>query len=286
MSNILFSWINRCDSGTLSGGSWLAGLPLANLQNRQVQKVARSADDATTSTQFVIDLGSARAIGVLALAAHNISAVGLVRISGHSLNSWTAPTYTSGWLAAWPDNISLRSLLEWEDNEFWLANYSQELLTGYRAPFLHILPAANVLRYWKVEIDDTANPDTFVQIGRLFLGPAWQPDVNYIYGAELVYEDPTPVETSLSGAEFFDERPRARVFRCTLGGLDEAEAYSGVMEMQRAAGISGEVLQVPDPADLTYTPMRAFIGRLRRLAPVAHTQITQLTATVEIKESI
>lgn len=286
MSNILFSWINRCDSGTLSGGSWVSTLPLNNLKNRQVQRVARSTDDATSSTQFVIDLLSARAIGVLALAAHNISATGLVRVMGHTSNSWASPTYTSGWLPAWPENIALRSLLEWEDNEFWLANYSQELLTGYRAPFLHVLPVANVLRYWRVEIDDTANPDAYVQIGRLFLGPAWQPDVNYVYGAELVYEDMTPVETSLSGAEYFDPRPRARVFKCTLGGLDQAEAYSAVMEMQRTAGISGEVLQVPDPEDATYAPMRAFVGRMRRLSPVAHKEISQLTATVEIKESI
>ena len=36
MSNILLAYQNRTDEGVLSGGSWLASLPLVNLQNRLV----------------------------------------------------------------------------------------------------------------------------------------------------------------------------------------------------------------------------------------------------------
>lgn len=286
MGNILFSWVNRSDAATLSSGSWVSTLPITNLQNRQIQKVARTTNAATSSTKIRVDLGSSRGIGVLALVAHSISATGLVRVGAYTSNLYISATYLTDWVQAWPDGLALNDTLEWEDDEFWLLSVSQEQLAGYRAMFFHVPPTPQVSRYWQIEIDDQTNPDGYVQIGRLFMGPAWQPALNYGYGAELGYEDPTPIETSLSGAEYFDERPRARVFRATLGGLDESEAYSGVVEMQRAVGTSGEVLLVPDPDDTEYAPLRAFLGRLRRLAPVTHSNLAYQTATIEIKESL
>jgi hypothetical protein len=286
MANILLSWLNRADLGTLSGGSWVSSLPLDNLKDRQVQRVARTTDDALASTKFIIDLNTIRGIGVIALAAHNISSAGQVRITGNDTAVFSSPIYDSGWFPAWPDGVVLDALIEWEEDKFWAASFGSDDLAGYRAPVVHVPADPQYLQHWQVEIDDATNSDTYIQIGRLFMGPTWVAEVNYSYGAELVYEDPTPVETSLSGAEYFDERPRARVFRFTLAGMSDAEAYSGAMEMQRVAGISGDVLVVPDIDDETYGPMRNFIGRMRRLGPVTHSNIARHTTTFELKENI
>lgn len=424
MANITLAWNNRADGGTLSGGSWSSLLPLANLQNRQVQKVSRSNNVTTASTQFVIDLGQARTIGVFALVVHNISVTGEVRIIGSddasaftnlltfpsefenavwtkatttvTVNATTAPDgtttadlltatgansgvyqsvtigpstaymasvwlrastptsiqivtiqlpsstvttttcnvttnwqkfsisgttqstttsmqfyvggnstfttgeavfawgadvvtgsgaiYDSGWNNVWPSGMVPTSLLDWEDDNFWLGTLSQNARAGYQSPYIHILSAQQSLRYWRVEISDTSNTDGYVQIGRLFMASTWVPSVNYSYGAGLGYQDPTQVDVSLSGAEFFDTRSRFRVFDFDLEYIQGTEAYGYALELQRIAGTSGEVLVVPDVDDSTNLPARAFVGRLSQLGPVKQPQPQAYSCSFSIKE--
>lgn len=284
MANIFLAWQNRTDEGTLSGGSWQVTLPLVNLQNRQVQKVARSASAATSSTQLVIDLGQARTIGVLALVVHNISVLGTVRVTASDTAGFTTTYYDSGAVLVWPTGIIAQALLEWEDDNFWLGTLSATARAGYQSPYIHVLPTAQNLRYWKVEVVDTTNADGYVQIGRLFMAAGWTPSVNYAYGAGLGYTDPTPVDVSLSGAEFFDVRSKFRTFSFSLQYVLASEAYSYALELQRLAGSSGEVLLVPDKSDTANAPYRSFVGRLVQLGPVTQPQPSAYSVDFQIKE--
>lgn len=286
MANILLAWRNRIDDATLTGGSWQATLPLANLKSRQIQKVARSVNDSTGSTLFVADLTQGRSVGVLALAGHNISAVGRVRVMGHTADSWGSPTYDSGWIDAWAPGIVPIELQAWELDEFWIGSLTAEFRNSYRSPFIHVLPAEQYLRYWRVEIDDTTNAANYVQIGRVFLGQAWRPTVNYDYGAELGFEDPSVIDTSLSGAEYFDERPSFRVLRFTLAGMSDYEGALFGLDLQRVAGVTGEVLVVPDSDSSRSILTGAFLGRIRKLAALQARNIDRTSGVFEIKESL
>lgn len=272
MANITLAWQNRTDEGTLSNGSWLSTLPLTNLQDRTVQKVARSTNANLTSTKFDIDLASARSIGVVALVVHNVSVVGKIRITGDDASDFLTPVYQTAWIDCWPSGQIPQSLLEWEEDNFWLGTLSSNARAGYQSPFIHLLPTAQVLRYWRVEIDDTANSDGYLQVGRLFMSAAWTPTLNYTLGATLGYTDQSPVDTSLSGAEFFDVRSRAREFDLALDGLTDSEAYDYALQIQRLAGTTGEVLVIPDSADTTRVAIRSYLGRLVGLSPVEQVQ--------------
>ena len=284
MSNMFLAWQNRTDEGALSGGSWLSTLPLSNLQNRQVQKVARTTDDSNASTQFTIDLGSAKTIGVVALIVHNISVSGKVRVSASDTPGFVSTIYDSGWQLAWPAGVIPQALLEWEDDNFWFGTLSAQARAGYQSPFIWKLANSQVLRYWKVEIDDTTNTDNYIQIGRLFMARGWTPTVNYGYGAGLGYQDPTPVDTSLSGAEYFDQRSKYRVMSFALPYVTGTEAYSYALELQRLAGVSGEVLVIPDPDTVSTQPIRSFVGRLRQIGAVAQPNPTTYSVNFEVKE--
>lgn len=424
MANIKLAWQNRTDAGTLTGGSWQASLPLTNLQNRQVQKVARSSNTQTSSTQFRIDLGQSRTIGVAALVVHNISVSGKVRITasdstsawtnlatspsdftnaawvkatvtvtanavtapdgtstadllsatgsnsgvyqgvtigaaapyscvvwlraavattiklvtiqtpsstvttqtinvttdwqkftisgttvagttgmqfyiggdssfttGEAVYAWGADVmsgsgllYDSGWMDAWPSGMIPQSLLEWEDDNFWLGTLSQNARAGYQSPFIHLLSSPQNLQHWRFEVSDTSNGDGYVQIGRLFMASVWEPSVNYSYGAGLGYQDPTPVDVSLSGAEFFDVRSRFRVFDFELQYILGTEAYGYALELQRLSGTSGEVLVVPDSADTNNIPARAFVGRLSQIGAITQPQPSAFSCSFQVKE--
>lgn len=426
MANLTLSWSNRTDAATLAGGSWVATLPLANLKNRQLQKVARTTNAQTTSTQFTIDLGQARNIGVLALVAHNISVSGKVRVTasdaaaawtnlltnasdfsnaawikatttvssdavaapdatitadrltatgansgvyqqatigaaqaysfevwlradtpttmslvtiqvpsntvtevscsvttdwqkfrvqgttvagttaiqcyvggnstfstGEAVYAWDAELlagsgiiYDSGFVDVWPSGMIPLNLLEWEEDNYWLGTISQSAIAGYQAPFIHLLPTAQILRHWRVEIADTNSPDGYVQIGRLFMGATFVPSVNYAFDAGLGFEDPTPIDVALSGAEYFDVRSRFRVFDFELQFIQASEAYSSILDLQRLAGVSGEVLVIPDRDEPTTQPIRAFLGRLRQLSQVRQPQPSAFTVAFQAKELI
>lgn len=444
-NNIFLAWQNRTDEGILSGGSWLAGLPLSNLQNRQVQKVTRSANVALASTQFNMDLQAARAIGVLALVVHNISVFGKVRVTASDdLNAWnnivtasndlsnaawtkTAATVTvdpvlapdgtltadklsesattathfaeqslgtlsgtrfvegwfypagrtkgrlqlvgtetasvdfdlsagtiiaatggatirkydngwckvtavttftsatlkaqvvlldsagnasyagdgtsglyvwgirsstgnglfddSGYVDVWPSGVVPQDLLQWEDDNFWLGTLSEEQRAGYQSPYIYRLPDVITARYWRVEILDSNNAAGYIQLGRLFMARGWTPSVNYDYGAALGYDDSTVVATSLSGAEYFDMRSKARTWNLQLSYISETEAYSYVLDMQRVAGVSGEILVMPDGgANVGQKPLRSYVGRMTTLGTINEDKPTAFVTTFQIKE--
>ena len=71
---------NRVDSATLSGGSWYASLPLNNLKNRTIGRVARTTNTALASTQFNIDFGRTRSTAIFGLINNNITLNGKYRL--------------------------------------------------------------------------------------------------------------------------------------------------------------------------------------------------------------
>ncbi len=283
-SRTLIAYGNRCDEATLSGGSWLAGLPLANLQNRLIAKVARSSGVTTAATKFDVDLGRARRIGMMALIGHNFTVVAKVRIRGDDAADFATPLYDSGWVDVWPYGMIPPELLEWEEDNFWLGTLSDQARAGYQSPFIHRVTTLPSLRYWRVEIDDTTNSDGYIQIGRLFLADVWQPTFGPVVGAAISMDDTTIIESSLGGSEYFDARAKPRVHRFDLRAMNKTEAYTRVLDLQNLLGVAGEILIDPDYADQENKPRRAFVGRLRSLAPVVESSPGIFDTSFEIRE--
>lgn len=274
---------NRIDAATLSGGSWLAALPLANLQNRIIGKVARSTTDATTDTQFDIDFTAEKNIRVLSLTSHNLSLDALYRIRGSTVSNFATSVYDSGWLDVWPV-VFLPDDLEWEDNNWWQGKYSDDQREGYTAALIHILPTSTMARYWRIEIDDTANTDTYIQIGRVFIGPAWQPTLNMSYGTSIGWETATEVQEALGGAEYFQRRTPFRSQRFALDRMSENEAMAQAFELQRRAGIDQEVLWIHNPSDTVHALRRRWLGRLRKLSAIEYPYHNVGKTAFEVKE--
>lgn len=285
MGNITFGYPNRADETTLSGGSWETTLPLANLKDRIIAHVARSTDDATSSTKFDIDLGKSRMIGLFALAGHNLSVDATIKITGATsqANLTSSPFYTTGWIDVWPTGAIPLDMLEWEDDNFWLGTITAEARAAYNTPFIKAI-TKNSLRWWRVEIDDTTNPDGYVQVGRLFLSDSWTPTYNMSYGASLAVEDPGSVEESEGGTEFFDVRAKFRTLNLDLDFVSENEAYARILEIQRQLGTRGELLVIPDPDDTNNGFRRNMLGRLVKIEPIVNTFTQYYKVSIEIKE--
>ena len=283
MANCMLGFPNRTDQAVLSGGSYVSTLPLQNLQNREIGEVARTTDTALTSTQFTIDLGRSMKTQILALRNHNLSITAEYRVIGSLTEDFATPTHESDWAEVWPV-IYPYGTLEWEDDNWWTGKYTQEEREGYTTELDHLLPAARLGRYWRIEIKDLGNPDGYIQIGRSFIGPAWQAEINMIYGASLGWETKTEVQDAKSGAEYYAVRTPYRVQKFTLSWMEQDEAFTRAFELQRQAGIHAEIIFIHDPADTVHSLRQRFMCRMRTLSPIEYVQLEINSTAFELKE--
>ena len=268
MANALIGYRNRIDAAVLSSGSWSASLPLANLQSTIIGKVARSSSPLNSATKFDMDLGAARAIRIVGLAGHNLSLAANYRIRGATDAGFASVVSDSGWLAAWPSGFDPEAVAEFS----WTLSYS--------------LSVSVSARYWRIEIDDTTNSAGYVEIGRAFIGDAWQPTTNMSVGASIGWEETTAIQTALSGAEYFSHVPVFRVARFSTTNMPEAQALGMASEIQRISGVSGEVFFMWDPDDTAYAPQLGFLGRLRTLSAIEAPRYAAWDGAWEIKERL
>lgn len=282
MSNMLLSYQNRIDTSTFgSYGSWEASLPLTNLQNRRLAKVARSTDATNASTRLQFTLDTARVIGAIGIVNHNLSSVATYRYRVYSDSGYTTLAYDSNVQSVWP--LMPFGTYEWEDLSFWDLTITDETAALFTKTLIHIPTASVSEQYYQLEFFDSTNTDGYVQLGRIFVGAIYQPTYNMNLGASIGYESGTLIDESLSGAEFFDRRQSYRVARFVLDHLVNEEAILNG-DIQKIAGTDQEVLFVYNPEDSINLNRRAFLGRLRSMSSIEQPYSTRFSSSYEIKE--
>ena len=285
MANAILAYGNLVDSATLSGGSWLSTLPLTNLQDRRLGKVARSASTDTSDTQFDIDLGQSRLVRVVGLVGHNFTLTAQYRIRLSNAADFGTTVADSGWSDVWPVVYPLGSV-PWGSLSFWSGRYSAEEIAGYTGTLVFILPTSTTARYARVEIDDQDNPADYVHAGRGFIADAWQPLQNMEHGSSLGWEDLSETQRALSGAIYSNERPKYRVVRPVFEGLGEDEAMAVVFDIQRRMGTTKELLFIWDPDDTVHALRRQFLGHFRALSSIENPGPDRWRTPFEIEELI
>ena len=249
MANILIGYGNYIDSATLSSGTWASAYPQSNLKDRRLALVARTTIASTAAATIAVDLGSAKPVRAIGVINHNLGSAATIRVLAGATSGFATPTYNSGTVPVWTAPTAGD-----------LAQPRPTVTVG--------LPTTQTQRYWRVEITDNSNPAGFIQLGRLFIGNAFQPSINMQVGARMGFETDTMIEKSLSGAEYFNVRPTRRTLSFALPDLPHNEAFGPAAEISRISGIHGEVLVIPDSGDTANRSRRDFLGRLRALSPI------------------
>lgn len=281
MANVLLAWPNLIDAATLTGGGWQIA-PTA-LQDRRLARVARTSDLAAANTQFDVDLGRATKQQVVSIVRHNLTTQATWRVRLSSDATFATSVYDSGWLNAWPV-IYTPDMLEWEDDNWWEGTIAEADRAGYPALLLLRLDQICLARYLRFEFADAANPDGYLEFGRLFVSPGWQPANNMSYGATAGWGTDTTLQRALGGTAYFNRKTGRRTEKFSLDFLSPDEAWGKVFEMQRVLGTDGEVLVAWDPAD-QYNLMRfSFLGHLTDLSPATAVFYNNFSNPITIEE--
>jgi len=288
MANCMFGYPIHSDNANaaLSAGSWEAALPLTNLADRRLAKVARSTDATTASTKFDVDLGAVRYIHAVALIGHNLSLAATVRIYADDNGGFASPDYDSTALPAIPD-IYPSDMPQWEVVASRDGALSQEDYdAGYVPDFIHICPSPQTERYWRIEIVDTANADGYVQIGRLVIVSVYQPILNMDYGAGLGWQTSSTSAETDGGATYHVDRKRRRIFNFVLPWVSDDEGLVHGFRLQQALGTSEQLLFVFDPADTVHLHRRSMLCTLESLSPLVMPYLKEFEQAVSLVEEL
>lgn len=289
MANCILAFPNYVDATaytvSFSGGSWEASLPLTNLRDERIVKVARSTNDTVSNTLFTCDLGVLRDVRVVAIPNHNMSRAALVKVTAATDSGFTNTVLNTGWVDVWRQVYEFGTL-PFGHPSFWTGKLTAEDAEGYTMPFVYVADAAVQARYWKVEVDDDANTDGYVELARLVLAPGYQPTRNMSYGAQIGWEDETEAQKSLGGARFYDRRGKRRVATFTLPFIEVDEGFAWPFEIARRQGVSRQIFFVFDPADDTNLHRGAFLATIRELSPLEFTAFNLTSSAFALEEVI
>lgn len=255
----------------LTGGAWSTALPLANLKTRPIKQPARTADALAASTQWVVNLGSAMDVRVVALLGHNLSLAATIRARAYSDSGLTQLVHDTGTVNAYPVTFGAKERTAYPNN--W------------------ILPLASIVtaQYWKWEITDTANAAGYLEIGRCWIGPAWQPSTGISYGDSLGYEPQETVTESHGGNGYTDGKLPRRAGAISFPQLKDASSdeRDTAMIFQKTIGLSGEIIYI-EHADATAKQhlLYSFPATVRQMSPIRLAGYDRSEMPLEIIESL
>ena len=225
------------DMAAISGTTALGNNTIGNIQKRELSDVYRTS----LVNEINIDMGVATAIDFIALIGHNGKGTVTVKAGTTSAVS----DYTSG---------------------------SLNLITGTDAGYGKNCFAAKITtqtyRYWKLEINDTGNPEGFFQAGRLYLSKAFIPTTNASYGFAEGYIDRSRNQRTISGGLSSVSRTPLRTVQWELDFGSESEMYGTLRDIDLARGISKDVLLIPDMDDTSYFQKRYVYGIMDEINPI------------------
>lgn len=261
MSSVFISYPNLLDSASsIYGGSW--GSTLTRIATRNMGERAQSVGTSTVATVIIVDLGAVKSIGVVALAAHNLSSAAQWRVKLSASVAGGTDAGDSGVLPCWYITPG----------------------DGYPVLFAPSLPVS--ARYIRIEIDDQLNADGSIEIGRAFIGGRFQAATDTQRGGfQASIEDKSEVVAMENDAETFAVRRKVRSHAFVLPFITDDEGDE-VHELMMNAGLTGEVFFCPFPTNPARAQRYGFIGRMRQLSPIEWPYFGYRSVAFSVKESI
>ena len=260
-------------------------MPLTNLSDPLLVKVARSTSDNEEDTWFTVDLGTLRDIALLGIPYIDMTRSGQVRVTYATDSGFSDVVATSG-VVDYYQALRDISLCDFEDPDFWDGRIQEEDVGLYPVPFIFVTLPKVIARYIKVEFFDEGNPNGYIDVPRLFIASGWQPTQNLKEGNGLSWKSNTLVTTSLGGADFFDERDSGRVITFTLENLSIEEGYTQIMDLQKRMDVSKQIFFVYDYEDTTQLHRRSFLARMGELSPLQYQYFNGTASNFTLKEVI
>lgn len=282
---VILCWPNHANTATISGGAWEPELPARQLLDPTFAEQARSIDANPANTQVLLTLARFLPVGVVAIAAHNLTAVANWRVTVYFDAAATDVAWQSDWLRVWPA-VYATSELEWEYDNFWGGEFDDDDRASFTPLATLFLPNVQIARAVRVEIDDSGNPAGFVSVGRVFVSNVWQPTYNMSYGVQWGYDIDTEFETAgdANRTEYADPATPKRTVSFALEHLDREEGFRRALAAQRQIGLHGEILYAEGGQATPESFASTILARQVQVNPLTHPYFGTYANSMALRE--
>ena len=230
----MLGWVNWVDGGgvVLGGSAGPETLPPSHLQQVDVSDEAWAWWADGPDPYVTVDFGTPRPVGALSL-------LGI----GADMTPVTMRVRASNAGVGMTDGVVL-------DSGLVSAHCAPGIAVARTGMAIHLPAAETTARCWRIDLPGTGK----LRAGRLFLGPIHRFLAGAAYNWERVYNDPS-TQVRAPGAQLRSwSLPQWRTFQVDLPKLTRAEADSVALEVQRAAGRTGDVLLIADERQAPLSP--------------------------------
>lgn len=249
------------DLATITGPTGLGDLGIDNLKRQSLQEPYRFSGG---SAVIDVDFGQPVTLNVAALIGHT---------GGQNATCQVTAGATVG-----------ASTFDTTEKPFQSQVEASSTAPSFSHNLFFQLFAPQTYRYWRFTIND---PDaSYIDIGRLYLSKAFQPDYNMVYGMTQGFVDMSSEFVTQSGDSISLKRPKRRISEFNLEDLSEGESYGQLLVLDNLIGTTKDVLFVPRPDDKTYLQINAVYGKVSEIQPVAWTEWNRFTRNYKITELI
>lgn len=269
MANCLFAFPNFLEPDpefatvSFDGGMWRPSLPLSNLADPDLAKVARSVNASLDSTRFTVDLGVMRDVRAVILPNARVSRDATCQVKGYSDAALTSLVCDSG-VKPWYQAVYPFGSLPWGHPSWWDGKLSAEEAKGFPIPWIQVWPTEQNFRYLTVQIDDQNSSLGYVDLPRLFAARAWQPSLNLINGASGGWINNSTMKEAPGGKRFYTVRRPRRGLQFEFDYLPQDEALARGSDFGFRAGISNQFFWIFDPDDVAHLHRRSYLATLRQ----------------------
>jgi len=250
------------DAAVISGPSGAGDLSIGNLQRMDLKAVYRVLGDAVSLT---VDLLSSKEINLVALIAHNCSPLASVRVRASNTNDPVTALYDTGLLPA-------------RSNQTGFVDSGYPLEKNMFMSF----SASQTYRYWFIDIQDTGS--AYIDIGRLYVSKAFQPETNMDYGLAEGIVDPSKVSRVVSGGQVAREIVKYKTVDFALGHASENEMFTELFAIEMLCGRTRDVLFIPNPDEKDLLQIRSYYGTMASINPKVNYQFSLFNKAFRIEE--
>ena len=242
---MMIGWQNRFDSAILSSTSEISTLPAAYAQHPHLSRKWHTAA-GVKSAGLIIDFGLSLSAALLGVMGTNLTSTATMQLRSSDID----PTVTTN--------------LEYDSGSI-----AAGVKDGYGAIYKSFTSTNS--RYWRLDLAD-ASVISNLQIGRVYLGPYWQPGINMELDWSVTPLDESRMARSYGGQSYPDARPKRRVLQFTLDFQTEVDMYDNAFALARVHGIVGDILAIPDIAG-TYVSEQSVWGQLATSEPISEPRL-------------
>lgn len=226
----LFLSSRTIDRATVVAGTEVSGLPASHLADIQPAKKWRTT--GKTGQYLNLTLEQAEACDSAAFIAPNHGASTVVRISAAETSDalLSAPDLDTGWQSPWPGGEK-PVVVDWP------------IFTG-----LVRWTNTAAYKYWRIEFADPGSLLTYFDLGRVLLGPAFQPRFNVDVNPAIGLQSPDAQTRTPFARTYTDPRgPASRRLTLPFSSVNHDELVASLFELQRYCGLARDFVFALDP---------------------------------------